>query len=185
MLLEWSVVLLWIIVIVIIVLAVIAYTQHTLSGPTGPPGNQGPQGIQGIPGIPGTAVNTGATGPRGQTGPGKTLITLNSATNYVPNNFIVFNGQTSMETQSLIVMNSSGTISNLLVNNLLPGTSNMRYTVRKNMVNTNLFVFFQQQQTIAFNGTTTIPFVIGDVISVQYVGDEDVTPGQITFTINI
>ena len=192
--LEFSVALLWIIVIIFIILGIIAYTRHALEGPTGatgrqgnqgPQGQQGPQGIQGERGLPGIASNTGATGPRGQTGVTKSYITLNAGTMYVPNNFIIFNGQTDIEIQALLVMNDPGTISNLLVRNIYPSIGQeMNIIVRKNFVNTPLAVSFTTGQSVANNLTAVIPVVKGDVISVTFTGDvNNNNSGLITYTI--
>lgn len=180
MFLELSVILLYIIVIIFIILGVIAYNRHDLSGPTGPQGGQGQQGNQGPQGIPGNATNTGATGPN------KTIITLNTISSYVPGQFITFNGQSNIESQTSIVMNSSGTLSNLIVRNTpLTSTSNMTINVRKNGVNTNLTAFFNGGG-FAFNNNAIVPFVTGDVISVQYDPNSDSVnnSGQITYNIN-
>jgi hypothetical protein len=193
--LEISVVILWIIVIILIVLLALGYTSNRFEGPTGPTGHQGsqgiqgPQGLQGIQGpqgIPGSATNTGATGARGPTGQTKSYITLNAATTYVPCNFIVFNGQTSFEIQAYIAISDTGTISNLLVNNVYPSNgSEMVVTVRKNFTNTPLSVSFATNQRIANDTTHVVPVVKGDVISVLFTGSaNNQNTGQVTFTIN-
>lgn len=198
MLLEISVFLLWVIVITIIILGIVGYTSNKLEGPTGPSGMPGdigstgytgpqgatgPQGVTGPQGIPGFASNTGATGTRGPTGISKTYITLNASTIYVPNNYIIFNGQTSDENQAMIVMNDSGTISNLLVNNLYASVGErMVFTVRKNFVNTSLVVSFNTGQRIVNNTTDVVNFAKGDVISLLYTGNNN-NSGQITFTL--
>lgn len=106
MLLEASVIILWLIVIAFIILVVIAYTQHTLSGPTGPQGQQG---------IPGTAVNTGPTGPPSSltetsayfyiNGSGNSNVQINGGQDFIykiavlpPNNQIKYNTRTGQIT---------------------------------------------------------------------------------------
>lgn len=193
MLLEISVAILWIIVIIFIILVVIAYSRHTLEGPTGPQGrqgqqgSQGPEGQQGPRGLPGIASNTGATGPRGPMGITKSYVTLNSSTNYVSGNFIAFNGQTPFEIQSMIVMNESGTLSNLMVRNIYDNTAGqeMIFTVRKNLSNTALSVSMPDNESIANNTTNTVSVMKGDFISVLVTGSPNLqTGGMITFTIS-
>jgi hypothetical protein len=175
---EFSLILLWLIVIAIIVIGVILYihrnTEFNKTGPTGP---------QGLPGI---ASNTGATGPIGLPGSNKSYITFNSGGFYVDQAFQFYGFQQTNGNLASIVMSESGTLSNLYVDNVFPNNGahqgTMTFTVTKNFIDTALSVTMPVNASTVSN-TSSITFVSGDVIAIIYKGTVTNNLGRMTLTV--
>ena len=159
----------------------------------GPQGPTGPIGIQGITGLPGNASNTGATGPTGSTGQGKigpigqrgpqgppgtpksiiggSAKTTNSETTFLG----LFKNENSLtdELQVQYAMPFSGTLSKfyVIINKSAltsGGVGSISFVVRKNRVNTNVNVTFNNTVTlIASDATDSVIFNEGDLLSIS------------------
>lgn len=171
MLLEISVIVLWVIIIGIILFIVISYATGGLNSLKGPTGSVGPTG------------NTGAPGGT------KSIVTLNPGGNYINNNYQFFGSQNTNERVARIVMPQNATLSHLLVrNDNAVGQGQTRfYAIIVNSVRTTLEVQLTGNDMMGSNTNTFIPVNAGDYVSVLYTDTLSPPPtiGSISFVIDL
>jgi hypothetical protein len=215
MLLEISVVLLWLIVIGLVVVFILLYSKGDFerAGPTGPvgpsgssgiatntgatgprglqgtQGTQGPQGPQGTQGNQGTQGFPGNIGPTGLPGGNKSIIAFNSVNNYINSTYQFYTGQSTTESAAQILMPGPAIISGFTVKIATgagtPDDANT-FTLRVNGNNTQLFILLNFNNTFQ-SSNQSVQVNTGDLISVFYLmnGNPQPTTGTISYVITL